>query len=207
MDKKKQYAKFLKSFKKNKSTKLMESIMSGFQHLYEANMMNAVVPDGGHRVAITFEIITEESAAQGDAEERGWLNEEGVNVEPDFYDVDDAMEALKVYENPQLGLTNSVDLIEENFKKLPEELRKKAYDLALFKNVADVFEDNAGAEGTESSTGGRPETGMWYTSYKIDSRENLESGNTENRGLHLRGFTPEQEADLYKYLKSRGIVR
>lgn len=38
---------------------------------------------GGPRIAITYEIVTPESAEIGDAEERGWIDEEGVLIEPD----------------------------------------------------------------------------------------------------------------------------
>jgi hypothetical protein len=37
----------------------------------------------GPRIAITYEIVTPESAEHGDAEERGWVDEEGVLIEPD----------------------------------------------------------------------------------------------------------------------------
>ncbi len=204
MDKNKQYSKFLKTFKNKKTSKLMESIITGFKVLYEADGLNKVNPNGGHKVALTYEIITEESAAHGDAEERGWLDEEGVDVEPDFYDIGDAMDDLKLYDDPKLGLKGDVDS-REDFSKLPDELKKKVYQLALFKETAKVFEDNWGAEGVESSSGGRAEPGAWYTSYKIDSRENLESGNTENRGLHLKGFTDEEEINLHGFMKTKGV--
>jgi hypothetical protein len=35
------------------------------------------------RIAITYETITEESAAEGDVADRGWIDEEGVEMEPD----------------------------------------------------------------------------------------------------------------------------
>jgi hypothetical protein len=38
------------------------------------------------RITETFEIITPESAEQGDAEERGYVDEEGVEIEPDDED-------------------------------------------------------------------------------------------------------------------------
>ncbi len=205
MDKKKQYSKFLKTFKTNKTTKLMETIMTGFKTLFEADGLNKVNPNAGHKVAITYEIITEESAQHGDAEERGWLNEEGVDVEPDFYDIGDAMDDLKLYDDPKLGLKGDMDSMQD-FVKLPDELKKKVYELALFRGVASVFADNNGAEGIEPSNSGGGQPGTWYTAYKIDSRENLESGNTENRGLHLKGFTDEEEVRLHDFLKSTGVI-
>jgi hypothetical protein len=203
MDNKKQYSKFLKSFKKNTPKKLMESVTQGFKLLFEADGMNPVNPDGAHKVAITFEIITPESAEHGDAEERGWLDKEGTSVEPDFYDVGDAMDVLKMHDNKELGLSGKDDVAD--FLKLPEELKKAAYQLALFKNVKSIFDDNMGGEGIEASSS-HHNSGDWYTSYRIDSRDSMESGNTENRGLHLMGFTPEEESGLNAYLKHSGTI-
>jgi len=38
------------------------------------------------RIRISYEIITPESAEQGDAEERGWYDEEGILIEIDKFD-------------------------------------------------------------------------------------------------------------------------
>lgn len=38
------------------------------------------------RIKISYEIITPESAEQGDAEERGWYDEEGILIEVDKFD-------------------------------------------------------------------------------------------------------------------------
>ena len=42
------------------------------------------------RIKISYEIVTHESAAEGDAAERGWIDEEGVEITPDEYDLDDS---------------------------------------------------------------------------------------------------------------------
>jgi len=42
------------------------------------------------RITITFDVVDEESAAQGDFAETGWIDEEGVEITPDEYDLDDA---------------------------------------------------------------------------------------------------------------------
>lgn len=47
------------------------------------------------RIAITYEIITHESAEQGDAEERGWIDETGVSMKPDKYDTQDGVTAVQ----------------------------------------------------------------------------------------------------------------
>ena len=46
-------------------------------------------PEGRKLIRTTYEIITEESAAEGDVEEAGWEDEEGVEVEPDEYDLEE----------------------------------------------------------------------------------------------------------------------
>ena len=50
--------------------------------------------EGSKRIAITYEIITPESAEAGDAEDRGWIDEEGVDVTPDTYDMDEGVTAV-----------------------------------------------------------------------------------------------------------------
>lgn len=42
------------------------------------------------RIRITYDIVTEESAQQGDFAETGWIDEEGVVVSPDEYDLDES---------------------------------------------------------------------------------------------------------------------
>ena len=51
-------------------------------------------PEDKKRIAITYEIVTPESAEHGDAEERGWIDEEGVDMTPDKYDIDDGLTAV-----------------------------------------------------------------------------------------------------------------
>lgn len=41
------------------------------------------------RIRISYEIVTPESAADGDAAERGWIDEEGREITPDQCDIDD----------------------------------------------------------------------------------------------------------------------
>ena len=41
------------------------------------------------RIRTTYEIVTPESAAEGDVAETGWLDEEGAEIVPDSYDIDE----------------------------------------------------------------------------------------------------------------------
>lgn len=43
----------------------------------------------------TFDIVTEESAAEGDMAEHGWIDEEGVSMEPDKYDQEEGITAAE----------------------------------------------------------------------------------------------------------------
>lgn len=45
-------------------------------------------------IKITYEIITPESAEQGDVEERGWVDEDGISMKPDKYDTQDGITAV-----------------------------------------------------------------------------------------------------------------
>lgn len=49
---------------------------------------------GGHRIAISYEVVTEESAAEGDVAERGWENEFGESMEPDEVDIEEGLTAI-----------------------------------------------------------------------------------------------------------------
>lgn len=48
------------------------------------------------RILTTYEVITPESAEAGDAEERGWHDEEGHSCEPDEYDKEDGLSAVDI---------------------------------------------------------------------------------------------------------------
>ena len=41
------------------------------------------------RIKTTFEIVTDESAREGEVAERGWKDEEGSEITPDDYDIDE----------------------------------------------------------------------------------------------------------------------
>lgn len=45
-------------------------------------------------ISVTYEVITPESAEEGDVAERGWENEEGYNVEPSEEDREDGSTAV-----------------------------------------------------------------------------------------------------------------
>lgn len=47
-------------------------------------------------IKITYEIVTPESAEQGDIAESGWIDEEGTPVEPDEFDIEEMGEPLAV---------------------------------------------------------------------------------------------------------------
>jgi hypothetical protein len=51
-------------------------------------------PPATRSIAISYELITPESAEAGDAEERGWIDEEGVSMEPDANDVEGGLNAV-----------------------------------------------------------------------------------------------------------------
>jgi hypothetical protein len=46
------------------------------------------------RITISFETFTPESVENGDAEERGWVDKDGVSMVPDEYDLDDGKTAV-----------------------------------------------------------------------------------------------------------------
>lgn len=55
-------------------------------------------PSTGHRIAITYETITPESAEQGDVDDRGWIDQDGEDMDEtaeDFYDGDVVKATIK----------------------------------------------------------------------------------------------------------------
>jgi hypothetical protein len=46
------------------------------------------------RLRVSFERFTHDSVEAGDAEERGWIDEEGISFEPDEFDVEDGLDAV-----------------------------------------------------------------------------------------------------------------
>jgi hypothetical protein len=54
------------------------------------------------KLRVTYEIITPESAENGEVVERGWIDEEGVDMRPDEYDADDGLTATDLAVNYML---------------------------------------------------------------------------------------------------------
>lgn len=108
----------------------------------------------GPRILITYETYTPESVEQGDAAERGWVDEDGVSCKPDSYD-------------RKAGLT--------------------AVDLAV------KMMQHEGACEPSSSHFHR---GVWYTN--PNASENYQTGETESRSYHLKGFTSSQEREIFR---------
>lgn len=52
--------------------------------------------EGMKLIRTSYEIITYESAEDGDAEERGWIDEEGESMEPDQYDLEEGLTAVDI---------------------------------------------------------------------------------------------------------------
>lgn len=46
------------------------------------------------RITVSYDIVTEESARDGDVDERGWIDEDGVNMMPDEIDLEDGLSSV-----------------------------------------------------------------------------------------------------------------
>ena len=46
------------------------------------------------KITTTYQVITPESVEHGDYEETGWINEEGVDMTPDEYDIEEGLTAV-----------------------------------------------------------------------------------------------------------------
>jgi hypothetical protein len=59
-----------------------------------ANPSRRKSPSRDPHIRITYDIVTPESAAEGDYEESGWINKDGVSMKPDKYDTQDGITAV-----------------------------------------------------------------------------------------------------------------
>lgn len=55
-------------------------------------------------IRISYEVITPESAELGEVEERGWIDEDGVVIEPDADDIENAGSELLAVVNAAVGV-------------------------------------------------------------------------------------------------------
>ena len=103
-----------------------------------------------HRIRTTYEIVTPESAEQGDAEDRGWIDEEGEEIEPSE---------------------------EEGVAEV----------------AAAWLRDKGIAEASSSDF----HPGIWYIGH---SEQDYSTGAEETHSYHLKGFTSDEEAEVYGLL-------
>lgn len=96
-------------------------------------------------------------------EEDGWINEDGVEFEPDENDLED-------------GMSESESIVAQAMK----------------------FLDNEGATHASSS---HFHPGIWYsTEYETTD---YSTGEEEERSFHLEGFSPEEQAEIFKHVTRR----
>lgn len=113
------------------------------------------------RIVTYYEIITPESIAEGDAEERGEVSDE--YLDPDDLDIEEGIFWPEV--------------------------------------AVEYLESHAPLEPSD-----RPhwQPGTWYTEYEheVDDR----TGSVENRTYHLKGFTEDEQREIYNELKRRKLI-
>lgn len=96
------------------------------------------------RITITYEIWDDESLEAGDTDNKGWIDDEGVSMKPDQYDIEDgktsielaidflkengALEASSSHFHPGVWYTN--DKYNENFKT--GEVEQRSFHLKGF---------------------------------------------------------------------------
>jgi hypothetical protein len=82
MNKKQAFLKFLESLKGHDQDVLIESVKEGFK-AYVESMENRT----DKNITITYETWDEESVEVGETDDRGWIDEEGISLEPDEDDI------------------------------------------------------------------------------------------------------------------------
>lgn len=93
--KKAKFLKFLESLDSETDKLLIESIRNGFQAILEEEESPEMAPKANsHLIRTTYDIVTPESAENGEAAEQGWIDEEGISMEPDEFDLDEGISVV-----------------------------------------------------------------------------------------------------------------
>jgi hypothetical protein len=113
----------------------------------------------GRLIRITFSRITPADGEDDEpSEEHGWIDEEGVDMEPDEVDRDEGLTAVD----------KAVKFLER--------------------------------EGVMEASSSAFHPGVWYsTEYSVTD---YGTGEEEQRSYHLKGFTPDEEREIHRALKS-----
>ena len=80
----------MESLKTTTNSALIESIKAGFSLLENEDT------DTERKIRVSYEIVTPDDAEFGEASDRGWVDDEGVSMEPDEYDIEDGLTAAKL---------------------------------------------------------------------------------------------------------------
>jgi hypothetical protein len=121
-------------------------------------------------ITISYEIYTPESVEVGDAEERGWIDEEGFEIIPEDFDYEEYIEEEELSEDTSF---------------------EQIHDAVVARMAADFLKDEFADAPSNSSFS----LGTWYTAY---GEADYSTGETENKSFHLQNFTPAQEALIFE---------
>jgi hypothetical protein len=115
-------------------------------------------------IRISFTRITRGDSDDSDdyEEEHGWIDEEGVEFEPDENDIED-------------GMSESESIVAQAVKFLEY-------------------------EGAAHASSSHFYPGVWYTT---ESEQDYRTGADEERSFHLDGFSPEEQAEIFKAITRR----
>lgn len=179
-----EFINFLESMKSSGDEALIESVKEGFSACFEA----PDVLQDPHRICTTYEVIDEESAAEGDSKEHGWEDEAGVGMELDKFDTQELIEDSK-----------------DQLTQLPEPERTQQFNKLksnlIVKQTVEFLNDKGANQFSSSSF----DPHGWYIHYgeSTDSRESLETGEITNYGYHLKGYSDEELNQVYDLMHNR----
>ena len=80
--------------KKNATKERLFEVTARLDKTFKPVLNEEVLPVEDKRIATTYQIITPESAEQGDYDSQGWEDEEGESMIPDQYDAEDGITAV-----------------------------------------------------------------------------------------------------------------
>lgn len=125
-------------------------------------------------VLFSYDLVTEESAAEGDTDQHGWADLEGGRYPIEGSNVPKS-QLVDVHEGAKLA----------------------TYPVASAREAVDLIRENMGALEPSSS---EFHVGVWYTE---EAEQDMDSGDYESKSAHLHGFDPREEAAIWNELVAR----
>jgi hypothetical protein len=143
---------------------------------------------GGRRIRISFNTTSPD--VEGDYAETGWVDEEGVPMEPDEYDIEDGKE----YFEKHAEVARKANAWLPSVSALPDDSQGACYNAIKFLD----------GEGVWQASSSQWHHGLWYSG---QGDEDFQTGEETTRDYHLANFDPEESRVIHAALFHPNGVR